>query len=166
MKNEDMPWEDTMQTEEHSSSDHMIYSYEANLMDKPYPMGGEELIEVTPVYRSAKDYDGTSFENVSTADIERDIFANSKGYQNSKGESCVTVDDDRRIADMNVEGMPWHVKLPDEEERLKRLQEPTLTGKETRRLIVNALLASLMVAAVFGIGIFAFIMFCIKVWFA
>lgn len=165
-----------------SSEAPIVHSFESNLSDKPYIIGGEEMVDVTPVFREAEDYDGKSFEDIGAADLERDIFANSKGYQQSKGESSITseasffsskkmklqkkVEDDKQtIADMNVEGMPWHVNLPDEEERLKRMSEPGLTGKETRRLIANALLATLMVAGVFGFGIFAFILFCVKVWF-
>ena len=45
------------------------------------------------------------------------------------------------------------------------IQEPPLTKKETRSLIINALGAGLLIASIFIIGAALFILFCIYVWF-
>ena len=70
-------------------------------------------------------------------------------------------DDGRVIADMNVEGMPWHrPELPENES-----SEPVqLSPAEARAAMWGALKAALLVAAVFILGAFLFILFCEHVW--
>lgn len=193
MKNKEVPpGEDANIMEGNTRDDNIRYSYISNPVDKPYIIGGEEMIKVTPTYHNAKDYDGVSFEDMDMEEMEKELLTNSKGYQESKEESSITrettyfgvdekdmtnnsldrnnskdttFDENQRVADMNVEGMPWYTNEPDEDERLKRLLEPTLTKKETRHLIFNAMLAALLVGSVFIFGLFLFILFCTKIWF-
>ena len=70
-------------------------------------------------------------------------------------------DDGRVIADMNVEGMPWHrPEAPDGEGG-----EPVqLSPAEARAAMWGALKAALLVAGVFILGAFLFILFCEHVW--
>ncbi len=193
MKNKEVPPGDDSNIMGNIASDeNMIYSYSSNIADKPYIIGGEDMIKVTPTYQDAKDYDGVSFEDIDMEKMEKELLTNSKGYRESKEESSITreaayfsmdeeevsedsydsdhanqdtFDENQRVANMNVEGMPWYTKEVDEDERLRRLMEPTLTRKETRHLIFNAMLAALSVGFVFLFGLFLFILFCTKVWF-
>ena len=193
MKNKEVPPGDDSNIMGNIASDeNMIYSYSSNIADKPYIIGGEDMIKVTPTYQDAKDYDGVSFEDIDMVKMEKELLTNSKGYRESKEESSITreaayfsmdeeevsedsydsdhanqdkFDENQRVANMNVEGMPWYTKEVDEDERLRRLMEPTLTRKETRHLIFNAMLAALSVGFVFLFGLFLFILFCTKVWF-
>ena len=90
------------------------------------------------------------------------------------------VDDGRVIANMNVDGMPWvnssaayrkpaekndEAPQSDDEKRPspQELDQP-LTKKETRGLILNSVLASLLIAGVFIAGAALFILFCCHVW--
>ena len=78
-------------------------------------------------------------------------------------------DDGRVIANMNVDGMPWHdpvsvKKNPVEAEQSKE-ELGKLSKKETFHLILGVLGAALAVAAVFAIGFLLFILFCEYVWF-
>ena len=71
-------------------------------------------------------------------------------------------DDGRTIVNMNVEGMPWY--------RPENPDGPTnppehLTKEETRAAMWGALKAALLVAGIFALGFFLFILFCDKVWF-
>ena len=70
-------------------------------------------------------------------------------------------DDGRVIADMNVDGMPWHrPEVPGAES-----EEPVrLSPAEARVAMWGALKAALLVAAVFILGAFLFILFCEHVW--
>ena len=70
-------------------------------------------------------------------------------------------DDGRTIADMNVDGMPWY-----EPKRQDNAEKIELTPSEQRALIGSALKAALLVAAIFGLVYFLFILFCTHVWFA
>lgn len=78
-------------------------------------------------------------------------------------ESLLEPEEDRVIADMNIEGMPWHTAgkavYPENKEAV-----PPLTKKEAWSLTMNALAAALLVAFVFFAAFFLFIMFCIHVW--
>ena len=78
-------------------------------------------------------------------------------------------DDGRVIADMNVEGMPWHdpvtVKKTPEEAEKSREELGKLSKKETLHLILGVLGAALLVAVVFVVGFLLFILFCQYVWF-
>lgn len=89
---------------------------------------------------------------------------------------------DVRVANMNVEGMPWYDKnqpgkpssalteSPDEavtgrKETTLEDSEP-LSKKETGRLILTSMLAAMLVAGIFLGAFFLLLLFCIKVWFA
>ena len=72
--------------------------------------------------------------------------------------------DNRVVASMNIDGMPWHVpgkRLYDESKE----PMPVLDKKELRRLTLNATLSGLVVGAVFLIVFFLFILFSIHIWF-
>ena len=76
-------------------------------------------------------------------------------------------DDGRVIASMNVDGMPWYQrgsmqKMPIRSES-SRFED--LTKEETREIIKGALKASLLIAGIFILAMFLFILFCIFVWF-
>lgn len=72
-------------------------------------------------------------------------------------------DDGRVIAPMNVEGMPWYAKKP---ENTEESGEPyTMTPAEKRAFTWGVVKAALLVAAVF-IGVYlCFILFCTEIWF-
>lgn len=75
---------------------------------------------------------------------------------------------DITVADMNVEGMPWYTKRPKDSDLsfgTSSAPEETLTPKETRRLIANALVAALLIGGVFLLAIFLFLLFCVTIWF-
>lgn len=80
-------------------------------------------------------------------------------------EEGYTKDYGQKLADMNVDGMPWFEDMPDQEEMLARLSEPQLNARETRKLMFSSLFAALAVAGVFILALFLFLMFCIHVWF-
>jgi hypothetical protein len=73
-------------------------------------------------------------------------------------------EEDRVIADMNIEGMPWYVSSKPLYQESVEPNQP-LTKKELWRLTLNALVASLLVAMIFLTAFFLFIMFCIHIWF-
>lgn len=79
-------------------------------------------------------------------------------------EKVPDTEDDRVVANMNIDGMPWHAKeksiYPESGEPV-----PQLTRKELFRLTFNSLAAALLIAAIFIGLFFLFIMFCIHVWF-
>ena len=78
-------------------------------------------------------------------------------------------DDGRVIANMNVDGMPWHDRSAafsdgaDSDRNREELQK--LTKKQTFFMILGVLGAALAVAAVFAVGYLLFILFCQHVWF-
>lgn len=73
-------------------------------------------------------------------------------------------DQNRVVADMNIEGMPWHSKGKPLFEESKEAQAP-LSKKELWGLTFNALIAALFIALVFIGGFYLFIQFCILIWF-
>lgn len=73
-------------------------------------------------------------------------------------------DTNRVVANMNVEGMPWHLSSKPLYEESKE-PVPELDKKELRRLALSATLGGLLVGAVFLIAIFLFILFCVYIWF-
>lgn len=83
-------------------------------------------------------------------------------------------DDDRVIARMDVDGMPWHNPMAPERDdaaedapRSNNVEPPPkLTRREMLAYTWGALKAALCVAAVFAIVYFLFILFCTEVWFA
>ena len=74
-----------------------------------------------------------------------------------------TQTDERVIAPMNVEGMPWY-----REDAAKRdgnaPQPEKMTLRQTIRYAFSAVGAGLLIVAAFGIGGWLFIQFCIHVW--
>lgn len=82
-----------------------------------------------------------------------------------EGSTNQTKDEDSRVvADMNVEGMPWHLPgKPLYEESKEPL--PELDKKELRRLTLSATAGGLLIAVVFLVIFFLFVMFCIYIWF-
>ena len=93
-------------------------------------------------------------------------------------------DDGRVIADMNVEGMPWNngysgynrwvggfinkkykKDLNQEMPDVQQGPEEEMTRKETFVVVFNAVLATLLIAGVFLLVIFLFLLFCTNVWF-
>lgn len=74
-------------------------------------------------------------------------------------------EDDQVVANMNVDGMPWHrpgIPLYDQS---RKEPLPELDKKELRRLTIGATLGGLLIGAVFIIVFFLFVMFCIHIWF-
>ena len=93
------------------------------------------------------------------------------------------VDDGRTIANMNVEGMPWYNPAKDNKDntgspagdgsqetaRSRKKARSELTSeplgiKETLAMTKGALLAALLVAAVFVVVFLLFILFSTKIW--
>jgi len=134
---------------------------ESNIADKPYYM------DVTPNVGATT---GVS-PDILDKDIQKEV-EDRRAYDEftaSKEEVSFTrgefVDDGRKVADMNIEGLPWYQKELEEVELKRRQNLPELNGRETRKLIYSSLLAALLVAGAF-IGAFAlFLLFCINVWF-
>ena len=61
-------------------------------------------------------------------------------------------DDDRTVADMNVEGMPWY-KSPEEQKRQKEMDELNLSKGEKRAILKGAY-AALLPAFLIGLAVF------------
>ena len=80
-----------------------------------------------------------------------------------KRRSELPGDDGHSVANMNVEGMPWHTgqSAPTDDNP----REFPLDRRETRAFIWGALGAALLIAMVFIAGAAAFILFCTRVWF-
>ena len=85
------------------------------------------------------------------------------------------VDDGRVIANMNVDGMPWHDRAArrqsaendpatDEEVMHNREEMSKLSRKQTFHLIMGVVGAALLVAAVFALGYFLVILLLVKAW--
>ena len=56
------------------------------------------------------------------------------GFKEKKGKKIEYVDDDRTVADMNVEGMPWYVKSGYD----RKKAEKKLSFKEKAAIIFGA----------------------------
>lgn len=78
------------------------------------------------------------------------------------------IDDGRVVAPMNVDGMPWYTegKNPSADKNWKEMESKEMTFGEKLAMMRGVLAAALLVLSVFGIGLFLFILFCVKVWFA
>lgn len=73
------------------------------------------------------------------------------------------VDDGRTIANMNVEGMPWY--SPQKEKKISSVgEELFLSKKEERAMLGGVMKASLMIAGIFGLVFFIFILICVLLW--
>ena len=74
------------------------------------------------------------------------------------------VDDGRTIANMNVEGMPWYSEPKNKPENKGENDFTDLTFKEKRAMMRGFLGAALLIAALFLLVFFLFILFCSYVW--
>ena len=76
-------------------------------------------------------------------------------------------DDGRVIASMNVDGMPWYQRSErlEQNKREQASDFSDLTKEETREIVKGALKASLLIAGVFILAMFVFILFCLYIWF-
>lgn len=76
-------------------------------------------------------------------------------------------DDGRVICSMDVEGMRWHDKRVRRESREARKvsQGDQMTKSEARQFTWYAVLAGLLIAAVFSMTWVLFILFCTEIWF-
>ncbi len=76
-------------------------------------------------------------------------------------------DDGRVICSMDVEGMRWHDKRVRRESREARRisQGDQMTKSEARQFTWYAVLAGLLIAAVFSVTWILFILFCTEIWF-
>lgn len=75
-------------------------------------------------------------------------------------------DDSTPIANMNVDGMPWYVPSASSRPQAskgQRLVQP-LSRRETWSMIITAVSAALLIAFVFLLGAFLFILFALHVW--
>lgn len=73
-------------------------------------------------------------------------------------------DDNRVIAPMNVDGMPWYQRGVKKQNNDGGEIEP-LTKKETFSVLFSAILAGLAIALVMVLAGYLFILFCIHIWF-
>ncbi|MBR2646249.1 MAG: hypothetical protein IKD47_01635 [Clostridia bacterium] len=71
---------------------------------------------------------------------------NKKETEKTKQDEIVYIDDNRTVADMNVEGMPWYVKGGYD----KKKSPDKLSFKERFALVFGAYRAYLPVVAVIG----------------
>ena len=71
-------------------------------------------------------------------------------------------EDDRTVASMNVEGMPWYT--PGRQSKKTPNANP-LTGKALWRYTFYAVGAGLLVVVALGAAMALFIWFCVHVWF-
>ncbi|MEG0493023.1 MAG: hypothetical protein RR653_03715 [Clostridia bacterium] len=71
-------------------------------------------------------------------------------------------EDERVIAPMNVEGMPWY---REHEPAPKNPNAEPISDKNLWRYAFSAVGAGLLIVAVFGVAAAAFIWFCVNVWF-
>ena len=79
-------------------------------------------------------------------------------------------DDGRVIANMNVDGMPWHIRdgmmrRQQEQSNPNRLDFSDLTEDETREIVKGTMKAALLIGSIFMLGIGLFLLFCVFVWF-
>lgn len=79
-------------------------------------------------------------------------------------------DDGRTIAPMDVDGMPWHVPVPDRPENRSNAapppppEAPQLSKQEARWAALGAMKAGLLIAAVFGTAFAIVIALMLLVW--
>ena len=74
-------------------------------------------------------------------------------------------DDGRVIANMNVEGMPWFLSDALKNKGRTDSDMSDLTREESRELVKGAVKAGLLIAGVFVLAAFLFILFCLHIWF-
>ena len=73
------------------------------------------------------------------------------------------IDDGRVVANMNIEGMPGY--RPSRRDGGFGLEIPPPSKKETRAVAWNAMVAALLIGAVFLGACALVILFCTQVWF-
>lgn len=73
------------------------------------------------------------------------------------------VDDGFVVADMNFEGAPWYRKPRKGSESIET-PDLQLTKKETIQILKTAMLAGLLIALIYVVAFFAFILFSTQVW--
>ncbi|MFT4143983.1 MAG: hypothetical protein QM644_05955 [Mobilitalea sp.] len=79
-------------------------------------------------------------------------------------KEILDVDEDNRvIANMNIEGMPWHTSSKPVYKKSEESIEP-LGKKETRNLIFSSMAAALFFGFIFIFIFFLFILFFTKIW--
>ena len=91
----------------------------------------------------------------------------------AKNKKTYDDDDGRVIANMNVDGMPWHLRdglqrrQKEQEERKdpNKLEFSDLTKEETREIVKGTMKAALLIGSIFMAGIGLFLLFCVYVWF-
>ncbi|ABX41204.1 hypothetical protein [Lachnoclostridium phytofermentans] len=152
---------DNLNTNEVFFSQNFDIVDESNIADRPYYMDGVPNVGATT---------GVS-PDILDRDVKKEI-GDGRAYDEftaAKEEVSFTqgelVDDGRKLADMNIEGLPWYQKELEEEELRRRQNVPELNGRETRRVIFSSLFAALLVAGVFIGALALFLLFCIHVWF-
>lgn len=74
-------------------------------------------------------------------------------------------DDDRTIANMNVDGMPWYANTPVHEGTGNEPSQADLGRRNTLPMVWGVLKAALLVTLVFAVGYLLFILFCTLIWF-
>lgn len=137
-----------------------------NISEKAFHIESSQLEDSK--YIDEKTLDDT--ENNLTDHMKFGSSGAGEEYTAAKEEEVLkqpkfVMDTGQRIADMNVEGMPWFHDPIEEEELQARREIPELNGRETRRFIYSSLLASMMVAGIFILALFLFLLFCTKIWF-
>lgn len=152
---------DNLNTNEVFFSQNFDIVDESNIADRPYYMDGASNVGATT---------GVSPE-ILDRDVKKEI-GDGRAYDEftaAKEEVSFTqgefVDDGKKVADMNIEGLPWYQKELEEEESRRRQNVPELNTRETRKLIYSSLLAALLVGGAFIGALALFLLFCINVWF-
>ena len=150
----------------------VCYNYYSEQMDRAYGYVAE--------YSSGIKNEMMSVESKSESILKYNFIVNdlTRKYKDN-------YDDGRTIANMDIEGMPWNngynrwfgsvthlrrKRLRQNEDQSSSsnpfiMEEQSLTKKEARVLIFNAIVATLLVAGIFIGFAFLFILFCTKVWF-
>lgn len=133
----------------------------SNIADRPYYMDGTPNVGATTGV-SPDILDKDVKEEIGDGRAYDEFTAAKEEISFTQGEF---IDDGRKLADMNLEGLPWYQKELEEEEIRRRQSVPELNVRETRKLIFSSLLAALLVAGAFIGAIAIFLLFCIYVWF-
>lgn len=82
----------------------------------------------------------------------------------SATDEIVTTEENIKVADMNIEGMPWYVT---EKYFNSENKTPTVTfsRKEIFKLMFYAVGTALIVGCIFLFVLFLFLLFCQNIWF-
>lgn len=73
-------------------------------------------------------------------------------------------DDNRTIAPMNVEGMPWHNKADKPVDSDSKKQSEPLSRSEMKHFMRGAFAAVIVICSIMGLAIFLFLMFAVHIW--